>query len=161
MRKVIVFLGFIILVNISCEKDDFCLQNPVTPNLVIRFYDDINRNTKKQVKKLSIWAENKDTLALYTSVNQDSIAIPLNSSDTKTIYHLKMNDSDGKIINNKIETLTIEYNPTEIYVSRSCGYKVIFNNITFSSTNTWFKEITPTTLTTIDHQNSAHVQIYH
>ena len=29
----------------SCEKDDFCTQNPVTPRLVLRFYD-INDRTK-------------------------------------------------------------------------------------------------------------------
>ena len=60
MRKILTLLGFILLLNTSCEKDDFCLQNPVTPNLVLRFYDNINRNTQKQVKKLSVWALNKD-----------------------------------------------------------------------------------------------------
>ena len=161
MRKILTLLGFILLLNTSCEKDDFCLQNPVTPNLVLRFYDNINRNTQKQVKKLSVWALNKDTLALYTSVNQDSIAIPLNSSDTKTVYLLKINNVDGNQINNKIDTLTIDYTPENIYVSRSCGYKVNFNNVTFSSTNSWITEFTPSTLTIIDNQNAAHVQVYH
>ena len=39
MKKYI-FLLFICFVGISsCEKDDFCVQDPVTPNLVLRFYD--------------------------------------------------------------------------------------------------------------------------
>ncbi len=161
MRKTLILFGFILLLNTSCEKDDFCLQNPVTPNLVIRFYDNVNRNTQKQVSRLSVWAENKDTIAEYVSKNIDSIAIPLNSLNNKTIYYLKMNDVDGNKINNKTETLTIEYTPEEKYVSRSCGYKIIFNTVSISSTNTWFKEITPTTLTTIDNQNAAHIQVYH
>ncbi|MFT6698855.1 MAG: hypothetical protein ACJAVD_000340, partial [Porticoccaceae bacterium] len=47
------------------------------------------------------------------------------------------------------------------YVSRSCGYKIIFNEVTFTSDNTWITDFTPETLTTIDNQNEAHVQIFH
>ena len=54
-----------------------------------------------------------------------------------------------------------KYTPEEEYVSRSCGYKVIFNDVTFSSDNNWIIDFTPETLTTIDNQNTAHVQIYH
>lgn len=161
MRKIIFLLGFVLLINTSCEKDDFCLQNPITPNLIITFYDEANRETSKDVKRLSIIAQGK-TDSLFTNSASDSIAIPLNSIDTKTVYILKKNDTDGTIANNQIATFTIEYTPQDEYVSRSCGYKVIFNNITFSKdTNSWIKDFTPNTSTTIDNQNAAHVQIYH
>ena len=78
MRKIFLILSFILLINTSCEKDDFCLQNPVTPNLVLRFYDDTNRATLKSVKRFSIIADSK-TDSLYTNQSTDSIAIPLNS----------------------------------------------------------------------------------
>ncbi|WP_233269904.1 DUF6452 family protein [Polaribacter sp. L3A8] len=155
-------LSFVILVITSCEKDDFCLKNPVTPNLVLRFYNDTSRETLKNARLLSVWAEGKDTIADYTSVSTDSIAIPLNSLASETIYHLKINNEDGAEADNQYTTFTIKYTPEEKYVSRSCGYQVLFNDVSFASDNTnWIKDFTPETLTTIDNQNTAHVQIFH
>ncbi len=162
MKKIFLILSFVILVITSCEKDDFCLKNPVTPNLVLRFYNDTSRETLKNARLLSVWAEGKDTIADYTSVSTDSIAIPLNSLASETIYHLKINNEDGAEADNQYTTFTIKYTPEEKYVSRSCGYQVLFNDVSFASDNTnWIKDFTPETLTTIDNQNTAHVQIFH
>jgi hypothetical protein len=151
MRKIFPIVFLSILIISACEKDDFCVQNPITPNLVLRFYDDANRENLKEVDSLSVWVEGKDTI--FKKQKLDSIFIPLNSLTTKTIYNL----SDG--INT--DTFTIEYTPKEAYVSRSCGFKIIFNEVRFSSDNTWIKDFTPDTLTTIANQNAAHVQIFH
>ena len=162
MKKVLLLICFAIPFFTACEKDDFCTQNPVTPNLILRFYDTNNRDLVKEVQNLSIYAENKDTLFEYISVNLDSVAIPLNSSSNETIYYLKRNNSNGATTNNEIAKLTIQYTPENVYVSRSCGFKVLYNNVTFSpATNTWIQDITPTNLTTIDNQNNAHLQIFH
>ena len=130
---------------------------------MLRFYDDVNKETLKTAKLLSVWAEGReDTIAAYTSTTTDSIAIPLNSLALKTVYNLKINNEDGAEVDNQYTTFTIEYTTEEEYVSRSCGYKVIFNDVSFSSDNTnWIKDFTPETLTTIDNQNAAHVQIFH
>jgi hypothetical protein len=161
MKKNVLFILLITVLISACEKDDFCIKNPITPNLVLRFYDTNDRETLKDVERLSIWAENKDTITNYKSINIDSVAIPLNSLATKTIYHLKMNNSDGSIANNKTASFTITYTTQEEYVSRSCGFKILFNDVTFESDNTWITEFTPEILTTIDNQNAAHVQIFH
>ncbi|MDC0177023.1 DUF6452 family protein [Polaribacter sp.] len=161
MRKIFPIIFLSILIISACEKDDFCVQNPITPNLILRFYEDANRENLKEVMRLSVWAEGKDTIQSYKSIDTDSIAIPLNSVENKTIYHLKMNNIDGVIANNQTATFTIEYLTKEEYVSRSCGFKIIFNEVDFSSDNTWIKAFTPNTLTTIANQNAAHVQIFH
>ena len=161
MKKNVLFILLLTVLISACEKDDFCIKNPVTPNLILRFYDTNDRETLKDVERLSIWAENKDTITNYKSINIDSVAIPLNSLATKTIYHLKMNNSDGSIANNQTATFTINYTTQEEYVSRSCGFKILFNDVTFESDNTWITEFTPEILTTIDNQNAAHVQIFH
>ena len=134
----------------SCEKDDFCTQNPVTPRLVLRFYDINDRTQPKAVGSLYVWASGKDSILVNQSL--DSISIPLNSIASETIY----NFSKGSTVNQ----FTIRYTPTQIYVSRSCGFKVNFTDVSFTSNNTWIADITPTT-TTIDNQNAAHVQIFH
>lgn len=162
MKKIIPILILFIVIFSTCEKDDFCTKNPITPNLILRFYDDTNNESLKTAKLLSVWAEGKDTIADYKSTSTDSIAIPLNSLTTQTIYHLKINNKKGALADNQYTTFTINYIPKEDYVSRSCGYKVIFNEVSFSSNNTnWIKEFTPETLTIIEDQNSAHVQIFH
>lgn len=162
MKKLIPFLILCFAIFSACEKDDFCTQNPVTSKLIITFYDDTNRETSKKVQRLSIWSGTKDTIAQYKSVSLDSIAIPLNSLTSETVYTLKKNASNGTTATNEIAIFTIKYNTEEEYVSRSCGFKVLFKNVEFSSgTNSWITDFTPTTIINLDDQNTAHVQIFH
>ncbi|WP_258848513.1 DUF6452 family protein [Polaribacter sp. WD7] len=159
-KKISVLLGLLLLINTACEKDDFCLQNPVTPNLVLRFYDNVNRETVKNVERLSIIAASK-TDSLFTNFTSDSIAIPLNSLSNSTVYTLKMNNQNGNIATNQIATFTVSYTTEEIHVSRSCGFKINFNDVNFSPENDgWILDFTQNTFT-IDNQNAAHVQIFH
>ncbi len=159
MKKYI-FLLFICFIGISsCEKDDFCVQNPVTPNLVLRFYDKDDTSQLKSVQRLSLIAQGK-TDSLFTNQTTDSIAIPLNSLATETIYTLKMNDTDNLAINNKIATLTIKYDPEDDYVSRSCGYRVIFKDVNLEYTS-WIDDLSTSLITNIDNQTKAHVQVYY
>lgn len=151
MRKIILLLFLLLVIISACEKDDFCIQNPVTPNLILRFYDNTNRETLKTVDNFYVWAEGKDSI--FVNASLDSLYIPLNSAATETVY----NFSKDNIVNQ----FTVKYITEEEYVSRSCGFKVIFNDVEFSSDNTWVLDFTPTTLTTIDNQNEAHVQIFH
>lgn len=155
MKKNILFLVLLTSIFAACEKDDFCIQNPVTSKLIIRFYDDTNRETKKRVQDLSIFSDiNSDTIPRYKIVNTDSIAIPLNSNALETVY----NFSKGNIINK----FTIKYDIEEVYISRSCGYKVVFKNVEFSpASGSWITDFTPTTIINLDDQSKAHVQIFH
>jgi hypothetical protein len=149
-NSVLIFLVSVIF--FACEKDDFCTQNPVTPNLILRFYDDLDRETLKNVPSFYVWAEGKDTI--FENISTDSIYVPLNSLATETVYNLSSE--------NTISKFTIKYTPKEEYVSRSCGYSIIFNEVTFSSnSNTWIKDFTPSSIITINNQNTAHVQIFH
>lgn len=158
MKKYILLL-FSCFIGISaCEKDDFCIQNPVTPNLVVSFYDKDNTSEKKKVKHFSIIAKGKDSL--FTNNQKDSIYIPLNTLATETVYTLKMNATDNLLLNNKVATLTIKYTTEEVYVSRSCGYKVIFNDVSLEHTG-WINSLSTSEITTIDNQTKAHVQVYY
>ena len=157
----ILLLG-VFLIN-SCEKDDFCTTTPVTPNLVIRFYDKDDITTKKSVSRLSVIAQSK-TDSLMTDQTLDSIAIPLNGEASETIYIFKMNDQDGKLHSNKTATLTINYSAQEDYVSRSCGYRYIFKNVAISidpSNNDWISSISNNSISEISNQIQSHVQIFH
>ena len=134
----------------SCEKDDFCTLNPITPKLVLRFYDNVNKTQLKNVNQLYVWAAGKDSILVNQST--DSISIPLNSIANETVY----NFSKGNVVNQ----FTIQYTPQQIYVSRSCGFKVNFDEVSYISSNTWIADFEVTTIT-IKNQNAAHVQIFH
>ena len=88
MKKNILFLVLLTNIFAACEKDDFCVKNPVTSKLIIDFYDNTNRETLKKVQGFSVIAEGK-TDSLFTNQSFNSISIPLNSLTTETSYIFK------------------------------------------------------------------------
>jgi hypothetical protein len=161
VKKIFLLLMLFLVVISACEKDDFCIQNPVTSKLLIEFYDNTNRETLKNVRRFSIIADEKAD-SLFTDRTLNSISIPLNSLTKETVFTLKRNASDGARINNEIATFKIQYDTEEVFVSRSCGFKIIYKNVAFSSsTNSWITAFTPTTIINLDDQSEAHVQIFH
>lgn len=141
----------------SCEKDDFCID-PITPNMIIRFYDATNTSNTKSVSNLSVNPEGLDVI--YSNESLDSILIPLDVTSGQIIY----NFSKG----NNQDIITIDYDVEEVFVSRSCGFKAIFNNVTVTSdvSNDWIIGLTETsentiTIPTIENESAAHLQIFH
>ena len=150
MRKNILYLLLLALTYSSCEKDDFCID-PVTPNFIIRFYDDANNTNTKTVSGLYVWPEGKDSL--YVNSTTDSIAIPLDVINSETVYNLSRGTLQDQI--------TINYTINEVFVSRSCGFKATFSDVaTNANTNNWILNIIPST-TTVENETAAHVQIFH
>ena len=157
MRKYYLLLTLIALLVSSCEKDDFCIE-PITPNMVIRFYNATNITQTKSVEDLSVTPEGFDEL--YSNANLDSILIPLDVTSNQIIYNLSSESN--------IDVITINYDVEEVFVSRSCGFKAIFNNVSVSSdvSNDWIIGLTETlentiTIPTIDNETAAHVKIFH
>tara|TARA_B100000768_G_scaffold100624_1_gene93706 strand:- start:49204 stop:49677 length:474 start_codon:yes stop_codon:yes gene_type:complete len=157
MKKYYLLLSLIALLVSSCEKDDFCIE-PITPNMVIRFYNATNITQTKPVEDLSVNPEGFDEL--YSNANLDSILIPLDVTSNQIIYNLSSESN--------IDIITINYDVEEIFVSRSCGFKAIFNNVSVTSdvSNDWIIGLTETlentiTIPTIDNETAAHVKIFH
>lgn len=159
MKKYSLLLFICFLGLSSCERDDFCVKNPVTPNLILSFYDKDDSFVKKKLQRFSIIAQGKKD-SLFTNQTTDSIAIPLNSLAKETIYTLKMNENDNIAVNNKTATITIKYDSEDDYVSRSCGYRVIFKDINLEKTG-WIGSLSTSTITNINDQTKAHVQVYY
>ena len=131
----------------SCIKDDFCID-PITPNLVISFYDNDNPDNLKRTSDLTVWAEGKEEL--YTDASLDSILIPLDPAIDMTVYHLSLADVEDEI--------TITYTRKEVFVSRSCGFKYNFENLEAPiNTNNWILGIQITNQTVED--ETEHIKI--
>jgi len=150
MKKYLTILVLLIFTILSCEKDDICLEE-TTPSLIIRFYDNDLQTEFKQVTSLTVWADGKDTL--YLNQTLDSIVLPLDLTQNNTLYGFK---SDG--IEDQIN---FTYSRDDVYVSRSCGYKTIFENLTIdNNTTNWIKNININN-STIDNETAAHISIFH
>ena len=131
----------------SCIKDDFCID-PITPNLVISFYDNDNPDNLKRTTDLTVWAEGKEEL--YTNASLDSILIPLDPAIDMTVYHLSLADVEDEI--------TITYIRKEVFVSRSCGYKYNFENLEVPiNSDNWILDIQITNQTVED--ETEHIKI--
>jgi len=161
---VILVLSITSITFFSCERDDFCVENPVTPNLILRFYDKDNVVNLKEAMRLSITAQGLAVGdSIHESITTDSIAIPLNSLTNETVFILKRNqtDSDVGMVGNETATLTVKYMPENEYVSRSCGYRVIYNNVTLERDNGWISRLSVNEIESINSQINAHVNIFH
>lgn len=160
MKKYAFLIAILSILISSCEKDDFCTNPRATPKLVLRFFDKDANSDLKNVERLSVIAQGK-TDSLFTNQTTDSIAIPLNTLTNLTVYTLKMNNTDETIANNKVSTLTIQYIPKEDFVSRSCGFRIIFNDVSINKSGDWINNLSTTSITTIDNENNAHVKVFH
>lgn len=114
----------------SCEKDDICEEEtPKTPFLVIRFYDEENRDIPKAVTNLELTA--------IEFLNQDPPIEPLKFSGVSEIrIPLKVTENMTEfyaVINKDIEDLEnadkirFQYNRSDVYISRACGFKTYFD----------------------------------
>lgn len=150
--KIILF-SFLLANTLGCEVDDICIEEVLTPKLIIRFYDALEPSDTKVVNGLYVWAENKDSL--YVNNAFDSIALPINTSVTETKYLLSKA--------NVVDTLYLNYINQEIFVSRSCGYKFNFELLEETHiSNEWISDFeTIESPQIIDNEQAAHIKIFH
>lgn len=168
MRKTFKSLIIILLLIVipGCESDEICLED-ITPKLVIRFYNNDIQSEVKSVLRLKVQIDGIDgeytneTISLLT----DSIAIPLLVSENETRFILTLLGDESSGTEDNIDTISVVYDQQDLFVSRSCGYKTVFNNADTSITNdddNWIKSLEAQNdpLEIID-ENKAHVKIYH
>jgi len=147
----IITLAFLALLFISCEKDDSCID-PTTPNLIIQFYDYNNPENLKSIDKLSIiYLVTGDTLQ-YENIDRVEIALNVND-DFSSFKFIKDTEAD---------MVSFGYQRENVFVSKACGYKTLFHNITINIDNIdyWIKnyEIINQEIV-ID--TATHVKIFH
>jgi len=161
MKKLLlIFVLFLSL--LACEKDDICID-PITPNLIIRLYDVADGTTIKSVANLQIKNIDQDSIFNNNITSADSITIPLNINQDSTTYVFTINTDDVALANS--DTLKISYIREAVFVSRSCGFKTIFKNVSLSLTtdnDNWIKSaLFIEDTNTIENETKAHVKILH
>ncbi|WP_159023467.1 DUF6452 family protein [Formosa sp. L2A11] len=173
---IILLLAFCFL---GCERDDICSNDTeTTPKLIIRFYDVTNPNADESLDVTNLVVQgvgNDEVLSDYNIVATDSIAIPLKTTDTITQYSLYEeyilddndtpdDDSDDTVTGNE-DIITITYNVEEVYVSRACGYKTVYNNVSInleSDSDNWIQLIQSVDDNqSVEDETEQHFKFYH
>lgn len=165
--KKIVFITLSLLLALSfwnCEKDDICAEGtPVTPRLIIEFYDAANPTVLKNVTNLGVIEPTFTEGIPFNGVSK--IQIPLRTTADITTLNFIQNGSDDDASNDNIDAITFNYERVEEYVSRACGFKTLFylnetNPIELTADgNNWIQNI-EVLQPNIETENEVHVKIY-
>ena len=165
MKKIIGLLTLIFLFA-GCEKDDICdPTTATTPLLVIEFYDYSQPSLTKNLVNLKVTGDGMTT-AYKTFSGESKIKIPLKTTENSTKFSFILNSTSTTSSNE--DFLQFNYTRSNIYVSRACGYKTIFElNETGGILKTdaatpdtfWIKDIDIQT-NSINNQNEVHLKIY-
>jgi|JI9StandDraft_1071089.scaffolds.fasta_scaffold450827_1 hypothetical protein len=166
--KKIVFLTLSLLLAVSfwnCEKDDICAEGtPVTPRLIIEFYDAANPTVLKNVTNLGIIEPTFTEGIPFNGVSK--IEVPLRTNSTTTTLNFIENGGDTTdTSDDNPDAITFNYATSNVYISRACGYKTIFqldptNPIVLSpDAANWIQNIV-VSQPNIENENEVHVKIY-
>ena len=164
MKKIVLLLLLTITFS-SCEKDDICAEE-TTPRLVLEFYDISNPSNLKNVLNLKIKGIGAtEDLGTFNGVSK--IVLPLDITQDSTKYSLILN-STSLTLNNE-DSLQFNYTRQNVFVSRACGYKTIFelnptptgviNTDAATPDGFWIQDINIIT-TNIETENETHIKIY-
>jgi len=146
----------------SCERDEICID-AITPHLILRFYDMDDPETKKSVNGLIVEAEINGELDSIKIILNDSIPLPLNVYEHQTTFILTKNSADPATLNK--DKLIVTYEVENVFVGRSCGYKSVFKNVTYTiedvdNDELWMKS-KELISEQIENENNAHLKIFH
>lgn len=160
----------------GCEKDDICeATTPTTPRLVIEFYNNENRAELKNVTNLELRSDNPELDSLvFNGVSR--ILVPLNTMADVTSYTFTLNYNNPNPVFIYTDTLEFNYTRRQEFVSRACGYKMLFDLYNDTDLQTpagillngnaalppgqWIKDIDVQTYT-VENETEVHVKIYH
>ena len=175
--KIIPIIIAAIISNIACESDDICPEStPTTPRLIIDLFDISNQESSKNAFKLvAIGIGNEVPLPDYTIVTTNKLILPLKTDASTTQYLLHKDytysdngtpdDTSDDIIGGNPDVISINYSTEEVYVSRACGYKTVFKNVTLtieSDSDNWIQlKQSINDNQSVEDETTAHFNIFH
>ena len=159
----------------NCEKDDICEEGtPTTPRMIIEFYDNSNPTTLKEVTDLKVQAEGEPNAIVFDETKTDDakyrftgskLKLPLKTTANLVKYTFTLNDGNENPNAINPDIVNINYTRDDIYVSRACGYKTVFElanpngMVLTTEPNNWVKQISVLT-NSITAENEVHVKIF-
>ncbi|WP_298494896.1 DUF6452 family protein [uncultured Algibacter sp.] len=178
MKKISLLIIILVIVgNYSCERDDICPDStPTTPRLIIDFLDATDPDVFKNVFDLVvIGVDNDDYLSDYIFTDTDDVVLPLKTTDNTTEYILVSgasvnnndtpDDTSDDFIDGNQDRIVINYSREQVFVSRACGFKTIFKNVTLTIVDdgdNWMLSREPLTDNqSVEDETTTHFNISH
>ena len=174
----LLILFLYLIINLGCERDDICAETtPTTPRLLIDLYDIAEPDEQKNVFDFRVQGVGNDNvLPDYNVVSSaNAIILPLRTDANTTEYKLHIdygiNDNgtpdnpDDDFEEGNEDIIAINYTTEEIYVSRACGYKTIFKNVTLTvvqdSDNWILSKESITDNQSVEDETTIHFNLFH
>ena len=163
----------------NCERDDICAESTATtPRLIIDFLDVSNRDNMKNVVNLRVTGVgNANPLEGLDGTTRaiDNIQLPLRTDITSTQFVLHENyvvndnntpnDTTDDIVQGNPDTITINYTTELVFVSKACGFKTVYNNVTITIENdqdNWIVTREPVNANQpVENETETHFNILH
>lgn len=127
-------LTFLVILIISCEKDDICIEgSDNTKKITIGFLDNETKNPKG-ISLESVRGIDNDSI--LEKLEGNTIKLPLRVNNDKTIYIMKLNSIE--------DTLEINHFSIHKYLNRSCGFIsnfLIKSSTEISKNSGWIKKV--------------------
>jgi len=177
LKILIIPLILIAILSISCERDDICPEStPTTPSVIIDVFDFTNQESRKNIFDLVVvGVDNDDILPGYSFVSSNNLVLPLKSTENTTQYTLikeaSVNDNGtpddptDDFIDGNYDTITLNYSRENVYVSRACGYKTIYKNVTLTieeDNDNWILSQQPLNPNqSVEDESTTHFNIFH
>jgi hypothetical protein len=162
MKKI--FLLLVLFSLLGCEKDDICdPATATTPQLVIEFYNAANPTVKRNVTNLGVIAPGFSTGISFNAVSK--IKIPLKTTENSTQLQFIQNGSDTNTTNDNNDVLNFTYTRNNVFVSRACGFKTLFDltntnsNLVTTDTDNWIDYI-EIIQPKIETENETHIKVF-
>ncbi|GAA4810568.1 DUF6452 family protein [Litoribaculum gwangyangense] len=178
-KIIIIPILLIVFLSISCERDDICPgSTPTTPRVIIDMLDFETQETSKNVFGLVVAGIREGgnlVLPGYNIVTTNQLVLPLKTDENTTQYILHKeyifddndtpDDTTDDIIGGNQDIITINYSREEVYVSRACGYKTIFKNVTITiedDGDRWLLSQQPLNPNqSVEDETTTHFNIFH
>ena len=136
MKKITLLLLVFCFSFSCCEKDDICDANtPTTPRMVIKFFDINNPTVEKSVTNLKVIGEGMTDGVIFNAsasgeskflANTSKISIPLKTNAATTTFSFILNSGSTNAALVNTDVIQFNYTTSEVYVSRACGFKTLF-----------------------------------
>lgn len=149
---VVIFSG---IFAVSCEEDDVCVGEG-TPYLTVVFRN--NLGTQNLRDSLTIESadniEFNDAVLVLPKTFTDSVKLPLGGlDDSQTFFRIKRRS------NPQTDILTVNYTTKSEYVSKACGFRITYEDLSYTSTFNHFQAIDPSESNVLTDETTTNLYI--
>lgn len=160
MKKRILIIGMIFaaLFAVSCEEDDVCVGEG-TPYLTVVFKNiigDVNFTDTIIIQKLLADGQTLDTTFVTQRIFTDSIKLALGGLDESTSFYEIRRRTTGIP-----DILTVNYSPKTSFVSKACGFRLTYDNLSYESTENTIRNIVPSESNVLENESATNLYIYY